>query len=43
MTIETMQRIVDTLRNDLKITIKSNAFINKGEFTVEFELFLIGD
>jgi hypothetical protein len=43
MTVETMQRIVDILRNDLKITIKSNAFINKGEFTVEFEIFLIGD
>ena len=43
MTVETMQRIVDILRNDLKIMIKSNAFMNKGEFTVEFELFLIGD
>lgn len=43
MTIETMQKIVDILRNDLKIMIKSNAFINNGEFTVEFEIFLIGD
>jgi hypothetical protein len=43
MTIETMQKIVDILRNELKIMIKSNAFMNNGEFTVEFEIFLIGD
>lgn len=44
MSLAIMQQIVDILRHDLGIVVKSNVVLkSSGEFLVEFDLYLIGE